>query len=140
MKILHCALLASAVQLSVSVGSSSTGLPPGTADVIEVAGQGKVLGVRADAANLRYWLGVPFAADTAGPNNWVPPVARAPWDFVLDCTAWGAGCLSPHHNADVPKNTSTDCLNLNIFVPARATGPLPVLLFFVRPLGPTAIL
>lgn len=88
------------------------------------------MGVRADEANIRYWLAVPFAASTGEENMWKAPVPRAPWDYVLDCTNWGAGCLSPHHNADVPKNTSQDCLNLNIFVPANAKGPLPVMLFF----------
>lgn len=37
-----------------------------------------------------------------------------------------------HHNADVPKVLSEDCLNVNVFVPAWAndTSKLPVMLFF----------
>ena len=37
-----------------------------------------------------------------------------------------------HHNADVPKVLSEDCLNLNVFAPAWAndTSKLPVMLFF----------
>ena len=40
--------------------------------------------------------------------------------------------LQTHHGADVPKNVSEDCLNLNIYMPMAATNTskYPVMLFF----------
>lgn len=97
-------------------------------DIVAFA-QGRVLGSR--TPHVRQFLGLPFAASTDGANKWQPPQPRAPWDFVLDCSAWGAGCTQPHHNPDVPVNQSLDCLNVNIFAPVLPPGALaPVLVFF----------
>ncbi len=76
--------------------------------------QGRVLGNKIPGY-VRQFLAVPFSASTDGANKWLPPQPRAPWDYVLDCSNWGAGCTQPHHNPDVPKNQSLDCLNVNIF-------------------------
>lgn len=49
----------------------------------------------------------------------------------MDVSSWGAGCTQPHHNADVPRNQSMDCLNVNIFAPVLAPGvQAPVMVFF----------
>jgi acetyl esterase/lipase len=79
----------------------------------------------------RQFLGVPFSASTDGANKWLPPQPRAPWDYVLDCSNWGAGCTQAHHNPDVPKNQSLDCLNVNVFAPILPAGATaPVMVFF----------
>jgi len=98
--------------------------------IVDIPGQGKVLG--SSNSYVQSWLGVPFAADTSGAARFLPPKARPSWDYVLDTTQYGAGCPSIHHNPDVPSNTSEDCLNINIYVPAnRKQGELlPVGLFF----------
>lgn len=59
--------------------------------------QGRVLGSKIPGY-VRQFLGVPFSASTDGANKWLPPQPRAPWDYVLDCSNWGAGCTQPHHN------------------------------------------
>jgi para-nitrobenzyl esterase len=60
-----------------------------------------------------------------------PPQPRAPWNYTMDVSSWGAGCTQPHHNADVPRNQSMDCLNVNIFAPVLAPGvQAPVMVFF----------
>jgi len=80
---------------------------------------------------VRSFFAVPFAAPTGGEGMFAPPHARDPWDFVMDCTTWGAGCFQSHHNPDVPKNQSMDCLNVNIFAPVLAPGTAAsVMVFF----------
>lgn len=103
--------------------------PGGQPDIITIPGQGQVLGVQFPGQNLRRWLAVPFGASTDGANIFRPPQPRDPWSYIMDCTEFGAGCLSPHHGADVPTNTSQDCLLMNIYAPLGASG-LPVMVFF----------
>merc|ERR1739847_75817 len=80
------------------------------------------------------WLGIRFAADPSGENRFRPPAAPEPWDFVMDCTRWGAAC--PQHcvlptGLCNPNNQTEDCLNLNVFAPigADSSSKLPVLFF-----------
>ena len=105
-------------------------LPSG--DLVNVSfSKGTVTGVR--ASDVVYFLAVPFAATTEGDNSFAAPAPRAPWSGSLNGTVWGAGCLQPHHNADVPPLQSFDCLSLNIFAPPSALvagSKLPVMVFF----------
>ena len=83
----------------------------------------------------RFWKGVPYAADTGGPNRWQKPQPRKPWaPATRDVTQYGPGCMQGHSstNPDVPANQSEDCLNMNIWAPvnANATSKLPVMVFF----------
>jgi carboxylesterase type B len=92
--------------------------------VITLPGQGTISGFYDETNNLLTWLGVPFAADTSGSNRFLPPQSRAAWTGTLDTTEFGPGCPSLHHNPDVANVTSEDCLNMNIYVPAGASGKL----------------
>jgi len=79
-------------------------------------------------SGVNVFKGVPYAASTAGANRWSPPQPRESWSGVLNCTSFGPGCPQTHHNPDVPKEQSEDCLNLNIYVPASASRT-PVMAF-----------
>lgn len=83
-------------------------------------------------AKYKGWLGIPYAASTGGSNRFMPPQPRAPWTSPRNSTWWGPGCYQTHHNADVPKVLSEDCLNLNVFTPvwANETSSLPVMIFW----------
>lgn len=121
-------LAAAAAAVVVSAGARLTAavIPPGgTPDIVTFEG-GVAEGYRLNGT--RYFLGVPFAADTGGANAWMPPQPRAPWIGTLDATALGAGCISTDHNPDTASNQSTDCLNVNIYAPA-APGVYAVMLF-----------
>lgn len=113
---------------ATTAAAARAALPPGVDDVVTID-TGAIRGVRSTPSNLRYWLGVPYAADTAGANTWLPPQPRAPWAGTRDATTWGFACTQPHHGPDAPSNQSSDCLNVNVYAPAASSGPLPVMVF-----------
>jgi para-nitrobenzyl esterase len=130
------ASLAYVAALSLLSASAQT-LPPGAPVTASFPGLGSVLGVKNSSLNahgVAYFLGVPFAATTAGDNSFRAPQPRAPWaPATLNGTQFAPGCLQPHHNADVPPTQSYDCLSLNVYVPADSIGTsskLPVMVFF----------
>lgn len=80
---------------------------------------------------LNKWLGIPFAADTSGPNRWRPPqpVRVLSNHTVFNASAYGPACLQGR--ADGGNGTaiqSEDCLSINIIAPANATN-LPVYIY-----------
>ena len=61
----------------------------------------------------------------------VPPPARDSAHARALCSLAAQGCLQTHHNPDVPKLQSEDCLNVNVYAPADlANSSLPVMIFF----------
>jgi carboxylesterase type B len=65
------------------------------------------------------YLGIPYAASTAGNNRFRTTQARQPWNATRNSTLYGPGCPQADHNPDVPKIQSEDCLNLNVWLPTR---------------------
>jgi para-nitrobenzyl esterase len=61
------------------------------------------------------FLGIPYAAPPIGALRWSPPVPHERWSTVLETTTYGYRCIQ----GGAP-NTSEDCLDLNVFVPADA--------------------
>ncbi|WP_321959439.1 carboxylesterase/lipase family protein [Burkholderia cenocepacia] len=91
------------------------------------------------------WLGIPYARPPVGALRWMPPVDPAPWTGVRAAQRFGRSCAqggvyySPAPN-DAPYGLAVrdgfgkpvgneDCLTLNIWRPAAAHGPLPVIFF-----------
>jgi para-nitrobenzyl esterase len=77
------------------------------------------------------FIGIPYAASTAGGNRWKPPQALAPWaPSVLSATT-PANC--PSISFFVPGGSITgseDCLRLNVWIQDPApTGPAPVIVW-----------
>lgn len=107
---------------------------------------GAVEGVdRSSSSGTYAWLGIPYARPPVGALRWMPPVDPAAWTDVRAATQFGHGCaqggryFSPAPN-DAPYGLATregfgkpvgdeDCLTLNIWSPANAQGPLPVIFF-----------
>ena len=93
---------------------------------------GYVKGVVQDGVEVFY--GIPYGGDTDGEARWKAPTAPERWTHIRDCTIRGSislqqvsvfyegGVISP----DVAG--STDCLNLDVYVPAGA-DKLPVLVY-----------
>ena len=88
--------------------------------------------------------GIPYAASPTGELRWRPSIDPAPWSGVRKCGEWGAACVqsTPHTDpaagygkefyasGDYPPRMSEDCLYLNIWTPAEASGQkLPVMVW-----------
>src|SRR4249919_580544 len=104
--------------------SGAVAAPP---DTIKVDG-GQISGVTTDG--VRSFLGVPFAAAPVGDLRWKPPQPVAPWQGVRPAAEFGPQCLQgkatpnsvyfEYSGGDLPM--SEDCLTLNVWAPADATG------------------
>ena len=93
--------------------------------------QGEIYGKR--AGSVRVFLGIPYAQPPVGPLRWRPPVAEAKWKGVRKTQDFGFRCMQPYVNADMifrdPGN-SEDCLNLNVWTPAKnKKSKLPVMVW-----------
>jgi para-nitrobenzyl esterase len=78
------------------------------------------------------WKGIPFAAPPLGPLRWRAPQPATPWTGVRDAIEYQHDCMQLPFGGDAaPLGTtpSEDCLYLNIWRPASATGTLPVLVW-----------
>jgi para-nitrobenzyl esterase len=85
----------------------------------------------AAAGGVRSFLGIPFAATTAGANRWKPPQPATPWTTTLNATALGPIC--PQIDPSTMKYATMadeNCLTLNVWTPNPApTKPLPVMVW-----------
>jgi para-nitrobenzyl esterase len=90
---------------------------------------------------IHHFLGIPYGADTAGVNRFMPPQQPKPWTDVYPALWWGNtapqnmenryankyGAFRDHWNYD---DVSEDCLRINVFTPALEGGrKRPVLLW-----------
>jgi para-nitrobenzyl esterase len=92
---------------------------------------GKVKGYLLRGIN--YFLGIPYGADTSGPNRFMPPQKPQPWTDVFPAVWWGNSApqimekryanayssFADHWNYD---DVSEDCLRLNVFTPVINDG------------------
>lgn len=92
---------------------------------------GLVRGVRHDSG--MSWKGIPYAAPPIGELRWKPPAPAQAWSGVRDAAGFGNACMQ---SGSPPEPTSTamgseDCLTLNVWRPARASGSgaYPVMVF-----------
>ncbi|KAJ5992522.1 alpha/beta-hydrolase [Penicillium sp. IBT 35674x] len=129
-------LLASA-SLLVGLASAAPSSSPLYNSVIETK-YGKVQGYPAFTSeptgnltnwkDITVWKGIPFAADTSGENRFRPPQKASSWNTTLDAKSFGNVC--PSATSDTNLTISEDCLNLNIWSPAKSTGAkLPVVMW-----------
>jgi para-nitrobenzyl esterase len=80
------------------------------------------------------FLGIPFAAPPIGARRFAPPAPTIPWNGVRDATESGRACpqkLFPPavEGAPTAGPWAEDCLTLDVYRPAVARGPLPVLVY-----------
>lgn len=87
---------------------------------------------------IQYYLGMPYGADTSGPNRFMPPQKPKPWTDVFPALWWGNtapqnmdnryankfASFRDHWNYD---DVSEDCLRINVFTPAADGKKRPVL-------------
>jgi para-nitrobenzyl esterase len=115
-------------------------------DVVETR-HGKVRGALDAERTVWSFKGVPYGANTSGPNRFRPPCTPEPWTGVRDCTEYGPSCpqmtvaeFTGQALPDVAESmmgvwntervTSEDCLVLNVWTPSLDGSALrPVLLW-----------
>jgi para-nitrobenzyl esterase len=116
-------------------------LAAGTADLVAAAAAPAAPSVTIDTGKLRgepqgevvSFKGIPFAQPPVGELRWQPPQPVAKWQGVRDATGYGADCMQvpfPSDAAPLGVKPAEDCLYLNVWRPAHATGKkLPVLVW-----------
>jgi para-nitrobenzyl esterase len=81
---------------------------------------------------LLVFKGIPYAAPPVGALRWRAPQPVPRWSGVREARAYGPDCMQrPFATDDAPLTTdpAEDCLYANVWRPAQASGPLPVLVW-----------
>ncbi|KGI78110.1 carboxylesterase/lipase family protein [Oleiagrimonas soli] len=90
--------------------------------------------MQVDGVTLNAFQGIPYAAPPVGTLRWKPPQPQAHWNGVRTATAFGPRCMQRAIFSDMrfrSNGMSEDCLYLNVWAPANASGKkLPVLVYF----------
>ena len=100
---------------------------------------GKVRGV--DSAGIKTFKGIPYGANTAGKNRFMPPADPAKWTGVRDALAYGPSARQREPGAQSKASDiavagaglpaeSEDCLMLNIWTPAVNEGKKRPVMFW----------
>jgi para-nitrobenzyl esterase len=91
---------------------------------------GVIEGVISADGLVKTFKGVPYAAPPLGPLRWKPPQPVTPWSGVRPASEYGPRAMQKHMWDDMifhDSGPSEDCLYLNLWMPAHAKGPLPVM-------------
>lgn len=146
---LACALVALATAACAQSGSvqtaastpraSSAAAPVGVSAPVRIE-QGLVQGTAGKVQGVTVFKGIPFAAPPVGDLRWKLPQPAASWEGVRDASRFGDVCMQNPAPQRFPPNGATDsenftgmsedCLNLNIWTPAKQAGEkLPVMVW-----------
>ncbi|WCT14860.1 carboxylesterase/lipase family protein [Mucilaginibacter jinjuensis] len=136
--------LASALPASVSAAPSPQGKPVVTAsanEAVAVTTSGKVRGYIRNG--IYTFKGIPYGANTAGKNRFMPPVKPEPWAGVKDCLVYGP--ISPQKiNTGwsqqeygflyqwVDGYQNEDCLRLNVWSQGINDGKKRPVMFWIH--------
>ena len=104
-----------------------------TSPIVETT-SGKVRGVVNDGVHV--FRGIPYGADTSGVHRFLPARKPTPWPGIRDAYQNGHSAMQIPVPATIigagmraNPRLSEDCLVLNVYTPARAGGPRPVLVY-----------
>ena len=115
---------------SAAAGTSGSAAA-GQAPLVVRTSDGQIRGLYQGVA--REFLGVPYAASTAGALRWRPPRPHAPWRGIMRTARPGPTCAQTGSLATGVLTTSTaeNCLNLNVYTPRQERGHpgLPVMVW-----------
>jgi para-nitrobenzyl esterase len=128
-RVLVRSVFALVVASAVFAGAAASGsAADGTPATVAVTG-GTLHGVAADG--VASFRGIPYAAPPVGALRWQPPAAPAAWTGARDASAFGNSCPQGKANGVFANPSATeDCLYLNVFAPANASGKRAVIVWF----------
>ncbi|MCH9735649.1 MAG: carboxylesterase family protein, partial [Actinomycetia bacterium] len=124
--------IAAAAAMAVGCTGGQQEREPAEADpaLVQTAA-GTVRGVLAEGH--RYFAGIPYAAPPVGPLRWKNPEPAPKWDGVRDADRLGSRCIQDlEGDIERGRETSEDCLTLNVWTPARrpdSVQPRPVMVW-----------
>ena len=98
---------------------------------------------------MNYFLGIPYGADTSGPNRFMPPQKPKAWAEVYPALWWGNSAPQNMENRYANKFASfrdhcnygdlnEDCLRINVLTPALNDGQKRPVMFWIHGGGFTA--
>lgn len=98
---------------------------------------------------IHYFLGIPYGADTAGPNRFMPPQKPKSWANVYPALWWGNSAPQNMENRFANPfasfrdhwnygDVNEDCLRINILTPAINDGQKRPVMFWIHGGGFTA--
>jgi len=133
------AMTAACAATDSAAGSASAAPGAALSEVVQTQ-QGQVRGAPGKVQGVMAFKGIPFAAPPVGNLRWAPPAPPESWSGVRDATQFGDVCVQPPAPQRFPPNAATDtpnftgmsedCLNLNIWTPAKRAGEnLPVMVW-----------
>src|SRR5215467_12323360 len=121
--------LAAAIPLALVLSANAAP----AADQVTVE-NGKLQGTSNSDGAVRIFKGIPFAAPPMGDLRWKAPRPPANWTGVRPADKFGPACLQTNVFGDIyfrDSQPSEDCLNLNIWIPAKAaSATLPVIVWY----------
>jgi para-nitrobenzyl esterase len=137
-----CVLLAgSLAACATTEGASSVAAaaPVGIAEPVRTQ-QGLIQGAPGKVAGVTVFKNIPFAAPPVGNMRFAQPQPAVSWQGVRDGSRYGDVCMQNPAPQRFPANAATDtenftgmsedCLNLNIWTPAKLAGEkLPVMVW-----------
>ena len=137
------ALLATSTLASAQAGGSASSASAAavvSANAPVRTQQGMVQGAPGKVEGVTVFKGIPFAAAPVGDLRWKQPQPAPAWQGVRDATQYGDVCMQNPAPQRFPPNGATDtenftgmsedCLNLNIWTPAKRAGEkLPVMVW-----------
>ena len=109
------------IVLALAMGSMMAGATNAREPLVETR-SGKVEGRVAEGVET--FMGIPYGADTGGPNRFLPPRPVASWSDIRPAKAMGHRCPQVTHSVPLGIITfsqdpiSEDCLVLNVWTPS----------------------
>ena len=93
--------------------------------------QGLIMGNSRDNNGVLSYKGIPYAKAPIGDLRWKTPQKMKAWTGTLDATQFGNSCISSLEDDPMKVTTkSEDCLNLNVWTPAKSSDEkLPVMVW-----------
>ncbi|GAB7071997.1 carboxylesterase family protein [Mycobacterium hodleri] len=81
------------------------------------------------APDHRLFAGIPYAAPPVGPLRWQPPAPAQSWPGVRDATHTGPRCMQDGSDLEMGRQTSEDCLTLNVWTPPPSDAKRAVMVW-----------